>query len=327
MGAERKEVIDSIQFNRPYRLVDLFLRQFQYLVALEQEGHFGRAAEKCHVSQPSLSSALKSLEDELGITIILRQQKFQGFTKEGKKVVSWAKRLLADRSAMLEELAIMRKDLSGRLRIGAIPMSSPLFPTVSQLFQQRHPGIQLDIQFMGVDQLVLELTNFTRDIGVTYLDDPVLERFVTLPLYEEPLYLLLPDNDWLDDQPTISWQEAATLPLCLLSKSMRERIIMDQAFASVGCQPTPVLESNSIFQLAFHAMAGDLATIVPQRFTHLPHTRQKELKAPRIVHTMGLVWVYGNPVMPMTNATTSLMREALESGMLEEFGFVNTSAE
>jgi len=300
----------------------VYLRQFQYLVALEQEGHFGRAAEKCHVSQPSLSSSLKSLEEELGIPIILRQQKFQGFTEEGKMVVTWAKRLLADREAMLEELAIMRENLNGRLRIGAIPMSSPLFPTVSQLFQKRYPAVQIDIQFMGLDQLILGLNNFEIDVGFTDLDDPVFERFVTMPLYEEPLYLLLPENDWLGDEASTSWEQASTLPLCLLSKSMRERRIMDEAFESVGCQPTPILESNSIFQLAFHAMAGDLATIVPKRFAHLPNTRQKLLKNPSVTQTMGLVWIQGNPVLPMTKATTSLMQEALESGLLDESTFI-----
>lgn len=299
----------------------MFLRQFQYLVALEQEGHFGRAAEKCHVSQPSLSSALKSLEEELGIPLILRQQKFQGFTEEGKKVVTWAKRLLADRSAMLEELSMMHNDLSGRLRIGAIPMSSPVFPTISQLFQNRYPSVQLDIRFMGVDQLVQGLTNFEIDLAFTYLDDPSLDRFVTMALYEEPLYLLLPDNDWLDDGETIPWKEAAKLPLCLLSRDMRERRMMDEAFASAGCQPLPVLESNSIFQLAFHAMAGDLATIVPKHFAQLPNTRQKLLLEPNVAQTLGLVWVYGNPVLPMTKAASQLIGEALEGGLLDEFSF------
>ena len=300
----------------------MFLRQFQYLVALEQEGHFGRAAEKCHVSQPSLSSALKSLEEELGIPIILRQQKFQGFTEEGKRVVSWAKRLLADRSAMLEELAIMKNSLHGRLRIGAIPMSSPLFPTLSQLFQKHYPSVQLDIQFMSLDQMVQGLINFEIDIGVTYLNDPLLDKFITMALFEEPLYLLLPDNDWLGDQPSITWKEAATLPLSLLSKSMRERRIMDEAFVSVGCEPMPKLESNSIFQLAFHAMAGDLATIVPKRFAHLPNTRQKILTDPSVSQVLGLVWVHGNPVLPMTNAATKLIREALDSGALEKISFL-----
>ena len=299
----------------------MYLRQFQYLVALEQEQHFGRAAEKCHVSQPSLSSSLKNLEDELGIPIILRQQKFQGFTEEGKMVVNWAKRLLADRDAMLEELAIMRENLNGRLRIGAIPMSSPLFPTVSQLFQDRYPSVQLSIQFLGLDQLTQGLSNFEIDVAFTDLEDPSLEKFETLSLYEEPLYLLLPENDWLGDAPTATWEEAAGLPLCLLSESMRERTTMDKAFASVGAVPTPILESNSIFQLAFHAMAGDLATIVPKRFAHLPHTRQKLLPNPSVTQTMGLVWVQGNPVLPMTKATVELMSEALESGLLNESYF------
>ena len=304
----------------------MFLRQFQYLIALEREAHFGRAAQKCHVSQPSLSSALKSLEKELDIPIILRQQKFQGFTEEGKMVVNWAKRLLADRSAMLEELAIMRESLRGRLRIGAMPMSSPLFPTVSQLAQKRYPGVQLDIQFMALDRLVVGLTNFEIDIGVTYIHDPLLHRFKSMPLYDEPLYLLLPGHNWLDDNSppsdTITWEEAAKLPLCLLSKPMRERQMMDEAFASIGCLPVPILESNSIFQLAFHAMAGDLATIVPKRFAHFPNTRQKLLKNPIIKQTLGLVWVHGDPVMPMTKAASVLMQEALADGLLEESRFV-----
>lgn len=301
----------------------MYIRQFQYLVALEQERHFGRAAEKCHVSQPSLSSSLKALEEELGVPIILRQQKFQGFTEEGKRVITWAKRLLADRNAMLDELAIMRKNLNGQLRIGAIPMTSPLFPTVSQLFQKRYPGVQIDIQFMGLDQLSLCLSNFEIDIAFADLSDPSLKRFETMPLYEEPLYLLLPENDWLGDDPETTWEEAATLPLCLLSSATRERRIMDEAFESVNCSPKPILESNSIFQLAFHAMAGDLATIVPKRFAHLPKTRQKLLKSPSVSQTMGLVWVHGDPVLPMTKATTALMLEALEEGLLEESYFVS----
>ena len=113
----------------------MFLRQFEYLIALEQEGHFGRAAERCHVSQPSLSSALQQLEEELDVPIILRHQRYQGLTPEGERVVSWAKRLLADRKSMLEELAIMRRNLNGRIRVGAMPTSLPVLPRINQLFQ------------------------------------------------------------------------------------------------------------------------------------------------------------------------------------------------
>ena len=74
----------------------MYIRQFEYLVALEKERHFGRAAEKCFVSQPSLSTALNQLEDELGVKIILRDHKFIGFTNEGKKVVEWSKIILTN---------------------------------------------------------------------------------------------------------------------------------------------------------------------------------------------------------------------------------------
>ena len=292
----------------------MFLRQFQYLIALEQEGHFGRAAERCHVSQPSLSSAIKKLEDELGVPIILRDQKFQGFTAEGNRIVEWAKRLLADRSAMLEELAIMKESLHGRLRVGAMPTSSPMLPTLARLFQEHHPSVLVDVQFMGIDQLVRALKNYELDIGITDLEQLPDQRLEMLPLYEEPLYLLLPNNDWLDDSPEVNWAQAAELPLCLLSPSMRERIMIDKAFAGVGCTPSPQLESNSIFQLAFHVMSGDLATIVPQRFTLLPGTREKLLVKPTVKQQIGLVWTKSNPVLPMANAAMTLLQEARDDG-------------
>ena len=295
----------------------MFLRQLQYLIALEQEGHFSRAAERCHVSQPSLSSAIKKLEEELGVPIILRDQKFQGFTAEGKRVVEWSKRLLSDRSAMLEELAIMRDNLLGQLRIGAMPTSSPMLPIVSRLFQEKYPGVQIDVQFMGIDQLTLALKNFELDVGISDLDQMVGSRLETLPLYEEPLHLLLPENDWLDDAPEVTWAEAANLPLCLLSPSMRERQMMDDAFATVNCDPAPRLESNSIFQLAFHVMVGDLATIVPKRFTQLPGTRDKLLVNPMVKQNLGLVWVAGNPILPMARAIIELLTQALEDGLFE----------
>lgn len=84
----------------------------------------------------------------------------------------------------------------------------------------------------------------------------------------------------------------------------------------------PRLESNSIFQLAFHAMAGDLATIVPKRFAQLPNTRQKLLKSPGVQQTVGLVWVSGDPLLPMTRAFTTLMREAKSDGVLEESSYL-----
>lgn len=295
----------------------MFLRQFHYLVALEQEGHFGRAAKRCHVSQPSLSSAIKQLEEELDIPIILRHQRFQGFTEEGRRVIEWSKRILADRDGMLEELAIMRENLRGCLRIGAMPMSSPVLPIIERLFASRHPKVRVDIQFMGIEQMQLALKNFELDIGVTYLENQPLERLNKLPLYEERLSLLLPEHHPLNGEDSITWAKVAELPLCLLSPSMYERQMMDQAFASAGCQPEPRVESNSIFQLAFHVMKGDLATVIPSHFMQVaggfPGTRRKLLEEPVVSQNIGLVWIEGNPILPMAKAVVDLMDKVLRT--------------
>lgn len=308
----------------------MFLRQFHYVVALEHESHFGRAAKRCNVSQPTLSSGIKQLEVELGIPIIMRHQKFQGFTAEGARVVEWSKRLLADRAAMVEELAIMRDSIHGHLRIGAMPMSSPLLPVISSLFIERHPKVQLDIQFVGYDEMTLGLKNFELDVGITYLDDqhPLLD-YETLPLYQKRLSLLLPDNDWLAGKKTATWEDAAKLPLCLLSPNMHERKIMDDAFDQVGGRPRPILESNSILQLAFHVMSGNIATVVPQHFSRTNNvfqgTRELVLKKPVVSQQIGLVYAKGTPIQPMARAIVNLLEEEDSIRLLKETFSTNAS--
>ena len=147
----------------------MFLRQLEYLVALAQEQHFSRAARHCNVSQPSLSNAIKQLETEFGTPIVLRHQRFQGFTAEGSRVVEWSKRILADRDAMLQELAVLKNTLSGRIRLGAMPTSSPVLPRIDACFLKRHPGVQVDVSFLGLDELRVKLINFELDVGITYL--------------------------------------------------------------------------------------------------------------------------------------------------------------
>lgn len=296
----------------------MFLRQFQYLVALEQDGHFGRAAERCNVSQPTLSSAVKHLEDELGVPIILRQHKFQGFTDEGRRVVEWAKRILADKDAMIDELAIMRGNLHGRLRIAAMPMSMPVTAFIDQLFFARHPAAQVDIQFLGLDEMRHGLSSFEYDVGITYLEDQPLERLKTMPLYEEPFHLMVPDAGWFPGRSSVTWAEAAEVPLCLLSPNTHERRITDRTFAAVGRTPKPRLESNAMINLAFHVTQGGFATVVPQYFMRAIggswRSRLLLLDEPMVAQQVGLVWLEGNPMLPMTKAVVEMMQEAVDSG-------------
>ena len=210
----------------------------------------------------------------------------------------------------------MRRNLNGRIRVGAMPTSSPVLPRINQLFSDLYPSVEVDIQFLGSDKLINELRNFELDVGITYLEGTSLKKLNTMVLYEEQLSLMIPENMIPAKQKSLSWAQAAELRLGLLSPNMREREVMNEAFESVGCSPAPKLECNSIFQLAFHVMQGDIATIVPNGFSRandaFPGTREIELTDPVVSKPVGLIWEKVVPPLPMAQAMADLLSEAGE---------------
>ena len=224
----------------------MYIRQFQYLVAVAEEKHFGRAAKRCNVTQPSLSSGIKQIELELGMPIFLRGrgQRFHGLTVEGERVANWARGVLAYCDGMRKEIAMMRNDLTGNLRMGAMPSMSPVLPYLLHPFREQHRGVRVDVQFIGNEAMKLGLNNFALDVALTYLDKADLGRKNTLPIYTEQMSLLVPDQPEYQNRRSITWKEAAQLPLAMLRPSMHERRFVDQVFGSVGCAPVARVESE-----------------------------------------------------------------------------------
>src|SRR6476660_7232935 len=97
------------------------LEKLEFLLALAREKHFGRAAEACGVTQPTLSAGIKQVEERMGVLLVNRGSRFQGFTPEGARVLDWARRIVGDTRAMRDEIKTLRSGLSGQLRIAAIP--------------------------------------------------------------------------------------------------------------------------------------------------------------------------------------------------------------
>jgi DNA-binding transcriptional LysR family regulator len=163
----------------------MLMRQLEYLSALAREGHFGRAAQACYVSQPTLSASIRKLETELGVQIVQRGHRFEGFTPEGKLVLSWAHRILAEQSALRHELAIMRGGLSGVLRIGVIPTASTVAPLLTTPLQAQHPLVRVSIESMSSREIVHRLSEFDLDLGMTYVDGEPLGAVRVVPLYRD----------------------------------------------------------------------------------------------------------------------------------------------
>jgi DNA-binding transcriptional LysR family regulator len=302
----------------------MFLRQFRYLVAVAEERHFGRAAQRCNVTQPSLSSGITQLELELGVPIFLRGrgQRFQGLTAEGERVAIWSRAVLAHCDAMRKEIEVMKNNLTGHLRMGVMPSMSPVLPFMLQGLREKYPGLRVDVQFIGNEAMKLGLNNFALDVAMTYLDKADLGRKNTLPIYTEQLSLLVPDTAEFQNRKTITWKDAAKYPLAMLRPSMHERRFVDQVFASVGCKPEAQIESESILHLMFQVQFTELCTIIPSHFTHAPGlhrgTRAIPLVSPTVSQEVGLFWTEGEIVLPMAGAFISAVRTMNKSGELRK---------
>ena len=150
--------------------------KLEFLLALARERHFGRAAETCGVTQPTLSAGVKQLEDQMGVLLVNRGSRFRGFTPEGERVLDWARRIVGDSRAMRAELDELRHGLTGRLRIAAIPTALAMIASLTTPFRQRHPNVQFTIMSRTSIEVLDQLENLEIDAGVTYLDNDPLGR-------------------------------------------------------------------------------------------------------------------------------------------------------
>jgi DNA-binding transcriptional LysR family regulator len=281
----------------------MVLRQLEYLVALAREKHFGRAALACNVSQPTLSAAIRQLEDDLGAPIVERGHKFLGLTAQGRLALDHAHRILAEADALRGGLRDMDKGLSGRLRLGAIPTALPIVSQLTGPFHARFPDVFITVLSQTSQEIQQGIDDFELDAGLTYLDNEPLDNVLTKPIYHEEYVFLTPAAGPYAQRRKISWREAAQAPLCLLTPDMQNRRIIDGIFRSVGAQPTPSVETNSIFNLCSHANSGLWSSIAPRQllqFFGIPRqTRAIELVAPSARRTIGLIMSSRLPAPPL----------------------------
>ncbi|AJF68277.1 LysR family transcriptional regulator [Streptomyces vietnamensis] len=278
----------------------MLFRQLEYLVALSRERHFARAAQACHVSQPALSEAIRKLEDELDVPLVLRGRRYEGLTPEGERIVVWAQRLLADRDALKSEVGALRTGLSGRIRIGAVPTASGAVALLTAPFCLAHPLVTVEVAAdLRSEDVLRQLRNFEIDAGVTYLHKGLADHFQAVPLYEERYVLLTGTADALPQRTSATWEEASRLPLCLLTGTMQGRQVLDEVFAEVGVRPSPRVETDSVASLFAHVRTGRWASIVPHTWLHVfgvPHgMRAVPMAEPARSVPVGLVTVVREP--------------------------------
>ncbi|MBW8285193.1 MAG: LysR family transcriptional regulator [Rhizobium sp.] len=294
--------------------------KLEFFIALARAQHFGRAAEECGITQPTLSAAIRQLEDQLGVMLVNRGSRYQGLTPEGQRVLEWARRIVGDTRTMREEMRAARRGLAGHIRIAVIPTALSMVPRITGPFQEKHPDVTFSVSSRTSLQVLSLLENLEIDAGITYLDNEPLGRVTSVPLYSERYHLIAATGTPLSDRDQVTWREVADLRLCLLTADMQNRRIINQHMAEAGVSVKPTLESNSMIVLFSHIRTGRWASIMPRNvaesFGFSAEIRMIPICEPEAEHSVGLVAQYREPFTPLVSA---LLHEARRLADLQVF--------
>lgn len=287
------------------------LRHLNYLVALAREGHFGRAAQAVHVTQPTLSAAIRQLENELDVPLVLRsRQRFQGLTAQGREVLAWAQRIIADCDSLQQSLGELKGALKGHLTIGVIPTAEPLIARLTRALRQRYPGISVTILSRTSREIERGLAEHRLDAGISYAEEPLDFETRAIPLYLERYFVAGAAPLMRKHRRAVSWREAAALPLCLLSPDMQNRRLLDRHFAEAGVVPAVVAETNTLVGVLSHIYSGGWCGILPEAMLDflkgLRGVRVLPLVSPEVTHRIALIVPVRQPLSPLTQAIVSV---------------------
>jgi DNA-binding transcriptional LysR family regulator len=286
--------------------------KLEFILALARERHFGRAAETCGVTQPTLSAGVKQLEEQMGVLLVNRGSRFQGFTPEGQRVLEWARRIVGDSRTMREEINSLRHGLSGRLRLAAIPTALAMVAALTTPYREKHPNVQFTIYSRNSIEVLELLDNLEIDAGITYVENEPLGRVSNVPLYREHYRLLTSADAPLGNRDSVSWAEVAQVPLCLLTPDMQNRRIIDRLLKSAGGESRPTLESDSMILLYSHVRTGRWASVMPAKIADTlgltDAIRAIPIIQPEAVQTIGLVVPAREPMTPITAALVAEAR-------------------
>ena len=303
--------------------------RLEFIIALARESHFGRAAEACRVSQPTLSGGIKYLEDMFGVLLVQRGSQFHGFTPEGERVLEWARRIVGDARAMRQDIDALKRGLVGHVKIAAIPTALAMTAMLTTPYRAKHPSVRFSIVSKTSIDVLRLLDDLEVDAGLTYLDNEPVGRVNTVPLYYEEYRLLTSPAGAFGDRDSVTWAEVGQVPLCLLTPDMQNRRIIDALLRSAGQEPSPTLESNSMIVLFAHVRTGKWASIMPAKLAETlgltDNVRSIPIVEPAATHAVGLIIPHREPMTPLITALVTEARALAKVLGQAPAGLQNTS--
>src|SRR5580698_11606317 len=299
------------------RAHDLSPRQLQYVVAVAETLGFHKAAERCHVSQPTLSAQVKQLEDVLGVRLFERDRRRVLLTAAGAVVVARARRVLVELDDMIAAAKQLIEPCSGTFRIGVIPTIAPyLLPDVVPAVRARYPKLQLVFREEKTDAVVADLREGRLDAGLLALEADIGE-WASGHIADDPFVVALPEGHRLARKKRVAASDLDDENVLLLDEGHCFRAQALTICNRAGAKESE-LRATSLSTLAQMVSSGSGITLLPQIAVGVENRRgQLEVRpftSPAPHRTIALIWRPHSPFAETFRDLTEVFRSALLAG-------------
>jgi len=271
------------------------LRDLEYLIAIDEERHFNKAAERCFVSQPTLSGQLKKLEEELGVQLVERNKRQVKMTEVGNAVVKQARRILVETKSLKEIAQRFHDPMSGELHVGLIPTVAPyLLPKIMPSLKKKCADLQLWLHEHQTAVLLKKLRNTELDLLILAL--PVdTDEFSDIDLFHEPFWLAAPDNSAFANKKKLKLNQLEGHEILLLEEGHCLRgQALDVCF-SAGAKEYDGFQATSLETLRYMVAEGIGMTLMPELAVPTNARRNDNIKyipfeKPKPLRRIGLLY-------------------------------------
>ncbi|WP_340617987.1 DNA-binding transcriptional regulator OxyR [Xenorhabdus entomophaga] len=250
------------------------IRDLEYLVALAEYRHFRRAADACHVSQPTLSGQIRKLEDELGVMLLERTSRKVLFTQQGMLLVEQAKTVLREVKVLQEMASLQGESMSGPLHIGLIPTIGPyLLPLIIPELHKLFPKLEMYLHEEQTQNLLAQLDSGKLDCAIL-ASVKETEAFIEVPLFEEPMKLAVYEEHKWAERDQFKMSELAGEKLLMLEDG---HCLRDQAMGfcfQAGAKEDTHFRATSLETLRNMVAAGSGITLLPE--LSVPRERKRD---------------------------------------------------
>lgn len=302
------------------------LTQLEYIVAVDKLRHFGRAAESCHVSQPTLSMQIQKVEEEIGYPLFDRMSKPITATAKGLRFIHQAKALLHEHQKLMDLSRNQGAEISGELRLGIIPTIAPyLVPLFLQKFSQKFPKVNLTMDELKTSVILQGLSEGALDGGI--LATPIHERgLIEKPLYYEPFALYVSKDHPLSARKRLKEEDLKASDMWLLADGhcFRNQIVRYCSLNQKdGVFPNVQFAGGNLDTLRNLIRTSRGYTLVPELFVQtLPESEKRdyvrEFEKPVPTREISLMFRRDNWKADMLGALESVIRESLPESLAQE---------